>query len=266
MRALRFAFALLAAPMALANVPRAHAQAVVSASVLIPPPVLPIYAQPPLPAPGHLWTPGYWAYGDGGYYWVPGVWVQPPAMGLLWTPGYWAWADGAFVFNRGYWGPHVGFYGGINYGFGYGGVGYAGGQWHNGSFAYNHAVNNFGSVPVDNYYNQAVRGSRGGASFNGPNGINAHPSPREAAFGREPHVEPGAEQQRHFEAAAHEPSLRASANGGHPSVAAVTQPGVFHGPGVVAARGATSAARPGSRAPRPPPHAAPAGHEEQHHG
>ena len=26
--------------------------------------------------------------------------------------------------NAGYWGPHVGFYGGINYGYGYGGVGY----------------------------------------------------------------------------------------------------------------------------------------------
>ena len=24
--------------------------------------------------PGLIWTPGYWAYGDDGYYWVPGAW------------------------------------------------------------------------------------------------------------------------------------------------------------------------------------------------
>jgi WXXGXW repeat (2 copies) len=47
--------------------------------------------QPEIPAPGYIWTPGYWAYGTDGYYWVPGTWVQPPAVGLLWTPGYWGW-------------------------------------------------------------------------------------------------------------------------------------------------------------------------------
>ena len=41
-------------------------------SVPIAPPPIPVYAQPPIPAPGYLWTPGYWAYGDG-YYWVPGT-------------------------------------------------------------------------------------------------------------------------------------------------------------------------------------------------
>ena len=54
-----------------------------------------------------------------GYYWVPGTWVEPPAEGLLWTPGYWGWGNGAYVWNAGYWGPTVGFYGGIDYGFGY---------------------------------------------------------------------------------------------------------------------------------------------------
>jgi len=39
-------------------------------------------------------------------------------FGFLWTPLYWAWVDGAFVFYDGYWGPHVGCYGGIVYGFG----------------------------------------------------------------------------------------------------------------------------------------------------
>ena len=83
------------------------------------PPPLPEYEQPPLPAPGYLWTPGYWAWNNDDYYWVPGTWVEPPEQGLLWTPGYWAYADGVYAFNRGYWGPHVGFYGGVSYGYGY---------------------------------------------------------------------------------------------------------------------------------------------------
>jgi hypothetical protein len=55
-----------------------------------PPPPLPIYDQPPMPAPGYYWTPGYWAWNNYDYYWVPGVWVEPPQPGLLWTPGFWA--------------------------------------------------------------------------------------------------------------------------------------------------------------------------------
>ena len=93
------------------------------------PPPLPEYEQPPAPADGYLWTPGYWGYGGGGYYWVPGTWVQPPTVGVLWTPGYWGFAGGVYGFHAGYWGPHIGFYGGVNYGYGYVGVGFAGGRW-----------------------------------------------------------------------------------------------------------------------------------------
>ena len=126
---------------ALALVPAASF-AGVFVSVTIAPPVLPVYTQPVCPGDGYLWNPGYWAYGDEGYYWVPGVWVRPPQVGLLWTPGYWGWGGGAYVFHAGYWGPHVGFYGGVNYGFGYGGVGFGGGRWDGGRFAYNTAVVN----------------------------------------------------------------------------------------------------------------------------
>lgn len=35
-------------------------------SINIAPPALPIYVQPDCPAPGYLWTPGYWAYGGAG--------------------------------------------------------------------------------------------------------------------------------------------------------------------------------------------------------
>ena len=101
------------------------------------PPPLPDYEQPPCPEDGYMWTPGYWAWGGGGYYWVPGTWVQPPRVGVLWTPGYWGFVGGVYSFNVGYWGPHIGYYGGVNYGFGYVGVGFAGGRWVGNSFAYN---------------------------------------------------------------------------------------------------------------------------------
>src|SRR5258707_4806804 len=65
-------------------------------SVAIAPPPIPVYVQPAVPAPGYIWTPGYWAYGPDGYYWVPGEWVLAPYVGALWTPGYWAWNDGLY--------------------------------------------------------------------------------------------------------------------------------------------------------------------------
>src|ERR1700752_3690639 len=94
----------------------------VSVSVTIAPPPLPVYVQPVCPGEGYIWTPGYWAYDeDAGYYWVPGTWVLAPRVGYLWTPGYWGWERGGYLWHVGYWGPHVGFYGGGNYGFGFGG-------------------------------------------------------------------------------------------------------------------------------------------------
>src|SRR5580658_8923520 len=97
----------------------------VAVSITIAPPILPVYSQPICPGAGYMWTPGYWAWGPAGYYWVPGTWVMAPFIGALWTPGYWGWGAGVYLWHAGYWGPHVGFYGGINYGFGYIGVGYA---------------------------------------------------------------------------------------------------------------------------------------------
>lgn len=123
-------------------------------AITIAPPTLPIYAQPMAPADGYLWTPGYWAYGEEGYFWVPGKWVMAPEVGFLWTPGYWGWGGNAYAWNVGYWGTNVGFYGGVNYGFGYGGVGYQGGYWRNGGFYYNRSVNN---VNVTNIHEHRFR-------------------------------------------------------------------------------------------------------------
>jgi len=122
----------------------------------IPPPAIPYYAQPPAPYPNYQWTPGYWAWGPAGYYWVPGTWVAPPAVGLLWTPGYWGASGGGFGWNAGYWGASVGFYGGINYGFGYPGSGFYGGGWSGNSFRYNTAVTNVNRTVIHNTYNKTV--------------------------------------------------------------------------------------------------------------
>src|SRR5262245_28054027 len=129
MQKLRTALVPLFVAAAVAFGAPAAPRAAVAVSVAIAPPALPVYAHPPIPGPGYMWAPGYWAWGLYGYYWVPGSWVLPPAVGLLWTPPYWGWRPGGLVFHAGYWGPTVGFYGGINYGFGYFGVGFAGGYW-----------------------------------------------------------------------------------------------------------------------------------------
>jgi hypothetical protein len=54
--------------------------------------------------------------------------------------------------HEGYWGPHVGWYGGINYGFGYFGHGYNGGRWDGRHFFYNRAVNNIDFDHMRNVY------------------------------------------------------------------------------------------------------------------
>ncbi len=226
----------------LATVAGASASSAQILTITLAPPILPVYEQPPLPGPGYIWTPGYWAYGDDGYFWVPGTWVQPPSVGLLWTPGYWGWHDGIYAWNAGYWGPHVGFYGGVNYGFGYVGTGYEGGYWRGGVFSYNRTVNNFGSVHITNVYNKTVINnvSVNRVSFNGgTGGLTARPSPQQMAFAKEQHTAPTALQTQHQQTASSNPELRASVNHGSPSVAATSSPGQFSGHGVVGAKAAT---------------------------
>ena len=226
------------------------AQIAVGISVHIGPPALPVYAQPICPGVGYMWTPGYWAYGPDGYYWVPGTWVMAPRVGLLWTPGYWGWFGGAYVWHGGYWGPHIGFYGGINYGFGYGGVGFVGGEWRGGAFHYNTAVTNVNTTVIHNtYVNKTVINNNttvNRTSYNGgTGGVTAQPTAAERAAEQEKHTPPTSLQTQHEQAARSDKSMLASANHGQPAVAATAKPGVFHGPGVVAARpvGANAAAK-----------------------
>jgi len=206
-----------------------------------PPPPLPDYDQPPCPEDGYLWTPGYWAYGPGGYFWVPGTWVEPPRVGVLWTPGYWGFVGGVYAFHAGYWGPHVGFYGGVNYGFGYVGVGFAGGRWAGNSFAYNRTVTNINVTNIHNTYNETVVNNVtvNKVSYNGgAGGVAAVPTAQERAAATEPHVPPTPLQRQHVQEAVKNPALFAKANGGHPAIAATPKPAAFNAPGVVGARGA----------------------------
>jgi hypothetical protein len=205
---------------------KTHAQ--VSISIRLAPPVLPTYSQPPCPVDGYLWTPGYWAYDqDGGYYWVPGVWVAPPAPGYLWTPGYWGYDGSLYVFHEGYWGRHIGFYGGVNYGYGYGGSGYVGGRWAGNSFHYNTAVVNVNTTVVHNtYINKTVINNvtvNNHNSFNGPGGVNASPRPEERAAAQEQHMQPTGDQLNHRQVAGNDRSQFASVNNGKPTTAAMNK-------------------------------------------
>jgi hypothetical protein len=200
-------------------------------SVGIAPPVLPVYDQPPCPQPGWLWTPGYWAYGPDGYYWVPGAWVPAPYEGALWTPPYWGWSSGIYVFHPGYWGPHVGFYGGVNYGFGYMGVGFVGGRWHNHGFEYNTAVVHVNNVYIHNTYvdrtvveHNTIVNEHRVAFSGGPGGIRHDPSSEELHAMHEKHIGATSLQQQHFEAARSDRSSYANNNGGHPHTVAAERP------------------------------------------
>ena len=213
----------------------------VSISITIAPPALPVYEQPICPAEGYIWIPGYWTYDydEGDYYWVPGTWVLAPEVGLLWTPPYWAWVDTGFVFYEGYWSPHVGFYGGIVYGFGYFGRGYEGGRWDNGHFYYNRTVNNVNITNIHNVYSTTIVNNItvNHVSYNGGNGgINARPTPEEEAAAHERHVPPVPAQIQHVQAARANPQLRASANLGRPPIAATPKPSAFKDRAVVPAK------------------------------
>ncbi|MCU1300827.1 MAG: putative rane protein [Candidatus Sulfotelmatobacter sp.] len=210
-------------------------------AITFEPPALPVYEQPLCPGEGYIWTPGFWAWDDDAedYYWVPGTWVLAPEVGFLWTPPWWGWGGEAYVFHEGFWGPTVGFYGGIDYGFGYFGRGYEGGRWENGRFFYNRAVNNVNVTVVHNVYESRVvnenRTTR--VSYNGGNGgVNARPTPQEEAAAHARHLPPVPPQIQHIQVARTNPQLRASVNQGRPPIAATPKPGALNDRSAVPAR------------------------------
>src|SRR5437764_11313400 len=99
---------LLAAVLLAALPVMSDAAVMIGVSVNIAPPALPVYVQPPCPAAGYIWIPGYWAWADDGYYWVPGTWALAPTVRFLWTPGTWGWERGPDLRHGGSWEPNIG--------------------------------------------------------------------------------------------------------------------------------------------------------------
>ena len=188
------------------------------------PPPLPEYSQPPCPGENYAWTPGYWAYSNAGFYWVPGAWVLAPWVGALWTPPWWGYDNGVYVLYAGYWGPHIGFYGGIDYGFGYPGRGYYGAYWNQGRMSYNIAVTNVDRGRISDTYRFAVPTyERSRVSYNaGRGGIHAAPTPQEMAVARDPRTPALAAQTQHAREAS--TSRAQSAAAGMPAALAVNRP------------------------------------------
>lgn len=227
MNAIKFTRAALIAAL-FATIPAiASSQTFVGFGVNIAPPPIPVYTQPYAPAPNYIWQPGYWAWGQGGYYWVPGTWVDAPAVGLLWTPGYWGWNNGAYYWNAGYWGPTVGFYGGINYGYGYNGNGYYGGRWYGNSFRYNTAITRVDTTVIHNTYvdkTVVYRNNDNHTSYNGSHGgIQADPTQGQISA-RQHGTAPTTEQQYHEQMAGQDRNHLWTVNQGHPNTGAVSHP------------------------------------------
>jgi len=206
-----------------------HAQ--IAISVSFAPPELPIYEQPFCPQPNLIWTPGYWAYGDDDYYWVPGTWVPAPYEAALWTPPYWGWFGGRYRFHGGYWGRHVGYYGGVDYGYGYGGIGFSGGEWRGNEFAYNTAVMRVNESVIHTTYNDRTIverntiGARSRVSYNGgPGGVQHVATPEERVADRDQHTAPTKVQTQHQQTVRADKTSYAKANGGHPRTVVAAKP------------------------------------------
>ena len=199
----------------------------VGVNIGVPPPVLPVYTQPPCPRVGFLWTPGYWSYANADYFWVPGVWVAPPQPNVLWTPGYWAFNAGYYGWHAGYWGPHVGYYGGVNYGFGYVGTGFYGGEWAGGAYRYNTAFANVNATVIHNTYvnNTYVNNTTtvNHYSYNGPGGVTGQPTAQDRQYASEQHFDATPPQLTHQQTSMNNPAQFAGNNHGTPAVAAMNR-------------------------------------------
>jgi hypothetical protein len=191
-----------------------------------PPPPLPVYSQPPAPGDNYIWTPGYWSYASAGYYWVPGAWILAPYVGALWTPPWWGFDNGSYHWHSGYWGPHIGYYGGINYGFGYTGRGYYGAYWNNGAVYYNRTVTNVNVSIVHNVYNYNVANNQESrVSYNGGRGgLDARPTAQELAAAHDSRTLPLKAQGEHAREASSNRAQFAAPGGRAPAALVAPRP------------------------------------------
>jgi hypothetical protein len=119
----------------------------------------------------------------------------------------------------------------VNYGFGYMGVGFVGGEWHGHDFRYNRAVMRVDDRRVHNtYVNETIVHERTIVNNNhiaysgGPGGIRHDPAPEERSAMREQHMAPTRFQQQHFQAAQSDRNSYVKNNGGRPQNLAVARP------------------------------------------
>jgi hypothetical protein len=210
-----------------------------SLQITVGPRPIPVYGQPVLPEEGYLWGPAYWAWGEEGYSWVPGTWVQAPEPGLLWTPGDWAWHNDSFEFHGGYWGAHVGYDGGIDHGYGYGGYGgsgFEGGCWQGRNDYDNRFVSNVNATHVSNVNNKTVIVNNTTFAYNGAGGLQAAATLQARTLERKHHVQPTAEQMQQHQVAGRNREFLASVSRGKPPVAANPRPADFSSTSIATAR------------------------------
>jgi hypothetical protein len=60
-------------------------------------------APPPAPAPGMVWTEGYWFFGVDGWIWIAGAWRSPPTPGAKWKVSTYVSIGGGWVLLPGGW-------------------------------------------------------------------------------------------------------------------------------------------------------------------
>jgi hypothetical protein len=134
---------------------------------------------------------------------------------------------GRYRFHHGYWARHIGFYGGINYGFGYFGVGYEGGYWNGPHFYYNTVITHVNRDRVRDVYvhNVTVNREPGRVSFNGGRGgLQVRPRPAELSALHEQRYAPMQAQVQVRDQASHNRQQFYSANHGRPAEAVATRP------------------------------------------
>jgi len=185
------------------------------------PPTLPDYEQPPCENDGYIWQPGYWAYNNRNldYCWIPGIWIAPPRPEVLWTPPYWGYEGGGYHFHQGYWAHEVGYYGGINYGFGYTGHGFYGGEWREGRFNYNTVYVRINPAMVHHNYEirrVEILHEHNRPSFNGPRGVLIKPTHEELVEMNRVHIRPTREQVLHTKVSFSDRNQFAKINHGEP--------------------------------------------------
>ncbi len=213
----------------------------------------------PVPGPGYVWTPGYWAYNNVDYYWVPGTWVEPPQIGYLWTPAF---------FHRGYWASAWAFMAASIMATAIPVAALKAAAGTTVSFFYNRAVTNVTDTRITNVYDKTVvinENSR--ISYNGGRGgREVRPTAEEEAIAREPHMPATRLQTEHLRAASVNGEGFASLNHGRPAIAATARPGDFKGPGVLPTRAGHHIEETGAGAQQAPTHGTVENHMDRHNG